>query len=164
MAGLELDEHLAFQERQWRWERLGWILFGVIIIAALLGVFGTGPLSNTTATSPDELFQVSYERIVRHQGEAEYLLRIEPEAISNGQVTVWFASATTATVRIDSVAPEPSEVTVRGDRLAWTFAADPAAGPVTIVFHVTPQEIGWETVQVGLDPGTSLTLRQVMLP
>lgn len=40
--GLQLDEHRQFQERFWTIERAAWIVFGMIVIAALAGAFGAG--------------------------------------------------------------------------------------------------------------------------
>ncbi len=164
MTGLELDEHLAFQERQWRWERVGHILLGLIIIAALLGVFGTGPLASATAHSADGHLQLDYQRVVRHQGEAEYRLRIDPAAITGTEVNVWFATGSIHAVRVEGITPEPSAMETGADRLTMTFAVDPAQGPVTLVIHVTPQEMGLRTIELGLESGPSLRIRQLMLP
>jgi hypothetical protein len=164
MASLELDEQLAFQERQWRWERIGWVVIALVIIAGLLGAFGTGPLASATVRSTDDGLAVSYERVVRHQGEAEFRLHIDPALIPGREVDVWFSTSTVTAVRIESVAPEPSEVEAGADRTTWTFAVDPSAGPVTIIFHVTPQEMGWRTVELGVAGGTSLSFHQLVLP
>jgi hypothetical protein len=60
---LQIDEDLAFQRREWKIQRVGWGAMALVIIAALLGVFGTGPLSN--ATLEREGLRLEYERFCR---------------------------------------------------------------------------------------------------
>ena len=162
MAGLEVNEHLAFQEHQWRWERIGWGIFAIILIGALLGLFGNGPLSASTASTDDDTLTVAWERIVRRQGLAELQLTIDPGAIQQGEVTIWLDPTTAS--QVQRVNPEPAEVVVSSDRLSWTFAADPAAGPVTIMLELTPTEMGWQTVSLGIEQGAALDIRQIVLP
>ena len=40
---LEIDEDLPFQRREWFAERVAWAVMALLIAAALLGLFGTGP-------------------------------------------------------------------------------------------------------------------------
>jgi hypothetical protein len=44
----QIDEDLNFQRREWKIQRAGWVTMALVIIAALLGVFGAGPLSSAT--------------------------------------------------------------------------------------------------------------------
>jgi hypothetical protein len=40
---LEIQEDLPFQRREWLVERVAWGVMALLIVAALLGLFGTGP-------------------------------------------------------------------------------------------------------------------------
>ncbi|WP_318932674.1 hypothetical protein [Sinorhizobium medicae] len=42
--GLQIEEHRTFQESFWRAERVSWVIFGLMLIAALLGITGSGGL------------------------------------------------------------------------------------------------------------------------
>lgn len=162
MSELQIEEHIEFQQRQWRWQRFGWIIFTIILIAAVLGAFGNGPLSASTARTADDTLTVAWERIVRRHGQAEITLTVDPSAIQEGEVTVWLDPTTAS--QVQQANPEPSEVVTSGDGQSWTFAADPNAGPVSIVFQLTPTEIGWHTVSLGIDGGAALDIRQIVLP
>ena len=62
---LESEENLAFQERSRRWETIGrWLVVGVVI-AALAGLMGSGPLSHGEAATRDGSLKVEYPRIAR---------------------------------------------------------------------------------------------------
>ena len=162
MSDLQIDEQPDFQRRQWRWQQIGWVVFAVILVAALLGAFGNGPLSASTSHSADDTLTVAWERIVRRQGLSELTLTVAPEAVVAGEVTVWLDPATAS--QVERVSPEPSEVETGADRMRWTFAADPADGPVTIVFDLTPTDLGPNTVRLGIEAGAELEIRQIVLP
>lgn len=49
---LEIEEDLRLQHRLWTAERVGWLMVGVLVLAALAGLFGTGPLSLSSVASP----------------------------------------------------------------------------------------------------------------
>lgn len=63
----------------------------LIIIAGLLGVFGTSPLSAATAGS-DAAVVVHYQRFVRHQGEDELILNVGPNQANEGQIELWLST------------------------------------------------------------------------
>jgi len=46
---LEIDEDLSFQRREWRVQRGGWVVMAVLILLALLGLTGRGPIRQPTA-------------------------------------------------------------------------------------------------------------------
>jgi hypothetical protein len=46
---LAVGEDLEFQRRWWRFERVVWTIFLLILVADLAGLLGRGPLSKTHA-------------------------------------------------------------------------------------------------------------------
>ena len=50
---LKLEEKPVFQRLEWRIQRVGWVLWAAIVIAACAGLMGRGPLSATEASAPD---------------------------------------------------------------------------------------------------------------
>jgi hypothetical protein len=62
---LEIPEDLPFQRREWVAERVAWAVMALLIAGALLGFFGTGPLSRTTAGDEAGPLWLEYERFAR---------------------------------------------------------------------------------------------------
>ena len=71
---LQVGEDLAFQERQWKVERIGWALMALIALAGLAGLFGGGPLSAATVGGDNLPLEVMYGRFVRHRTPTELTL------------------------------------------------------------------------------------------
>jgi hypothetical protein len=62
---MEINADLEFQRRVWAAQRIGWIAIGAFVIAALVGVFGQGPLSSAAAGG--NALRIEYERFARLQ-------------------------------------------------------------------------------------------------
>ena len=53
VGDLEISPDLNFQRRSWAMQRFAWVVLALFILAALLGLFGPGPLSQTRAEQQD---------------------------------------------------------------------------------------------------------------
>ena len=89
---LALDQDLDFQRRSWRLQRLGWSAMGVTVLAALLGLFGTGPLSSATVSSQDEALTLQYNRFWRVQSPMTLRLSVTPDPRSPHETRVGLES------------------------------------------------------------------------
>ena len=48
---LELETDESFQRNEWRIQRVGWIVWSLVIIAGLIGLLGSGPMSHKEIVS-----------------------------------------------------------------------------------------------------------------
>jgi hypothetical protein len=64
-TGLQIQEDFALQAREWKVQRTAWLLFGVVVLAGVLGIFGRGLLSGASVTDGD--LDVRYQRFERLQ-------------------------------------------------------------------------------------------------
>ena len=62
---IEVGENLDFQRKWWRFENVVWVLFTLIIVLDLAGLFGRGPIAKAERRSADGTIDVKYERIER---------------------------------------------------------------------------------------------------
>jgi hypothetical protein len=157
--GLQLEEHRHFQERFWTAQRVAWVVFGLFLLAALLGFTGAGgPFSRTTATVAGGI--VDYPIISRWQAADEMVVRFAPGPEERRlRLSTTFADA----LQIEGIQPEPERSLAGPEGAELTFATQPgAAAEVTI--HVSPLGPGYFSFDVGIDDGAPATLGTLVLP
>ena len=149
----EVGQDLAFERLSWAVQRAAWVIAVLVLVAALAGVFGHGPLSNAAATSADGSLRVEYQRVLRNQAPSELRVRVTPGA--EGRAVVWLAQDYLRKVRLRQVTPEPERAEVRSDRTVYTFhaAAGAGGGEVEVVFHFDVQAMGRQRLEMGRGDG-----------
>lgn len=161
---LQINEDLAFQEREWRFQRAGSLFLTAIVVLGLLGLFGTGPLSSSTAGSTDDGLKVAYERFVRHDGRTSVEVDVGPDQVSDGQVEIWVSASYLESVDIEQVSPEPDQVRSEDDRRVYVFPAANATTPVSVTFSLRPNALWRLSGEIGITDGPSLSFTQVSYP
>jgi hypothetical protein len=162
--GLEIDQDLEFQEKEWRVERAAWITMLLIVALALLGLFGTGWLSSSVAKSDDDTLILDYERFIRHDGEVSLEIEVGPDQVREGQVELWIATDYLHDFQIQGVSPEPDEVRAEGNRQVYVFLSESADAPLTISFSLSSERMGRYSGEIGLVDGPSLSFTQISYP
>lgn len=157
--GLQLEEHRAFQERFWSLQRVAWVLFGLLLLAALLGLTGSGgPLSRAQVAL--EGGTIDYPRIARWEAADEVIVRFAPGA---EQHRLTLSSGFADALQIEGIQPEPESSAAGADGAVLTFAT--AAGEAAeVTIHVTPLQPGYSTFAVQIDDGAPETLGVLALP
>jgi hypothetical protein len=136
---IELNEDMRFQRRMWAVERIGWILMGLVIVAAAAGLFGVGPLSWATVRQLPDLAEIDYGRSQRLTAPAT--IRIKTSRPRSDGVLIEVDNAFLGAYKISSISPQPAQSTAVAHGVRFRF--DVAEGtPATIVFHVSPQRMG----------------------
>lgn len=162
--GLELDQKLDFQEKAWRVERIGWGVLTLVALLALLGLFGTGPLSSAVAGSDDEGLVVDYERFIRHDGEVSLDIEVAPQHVTGGQIELWISTDYIDDFLVESVSPQPDEVRAEGDRQVYVFLAEEPDAPARISFSFSPDRMGRYSGEIGIVDGPAVSFGQLSYP
>lgn len=161
---LEVGHDLAFQRREWTIQRVGWGVIGLVIVAALAGMTGSGPLSRANAGSERDPLRVQFSRFDRIGAPTAIHVEIEGGAVPGEQVAVWLDNAYLDTVQIEQISPEPDSVVVGTDRMTHIFSVEEPGQPMEVMFNLRPERFGWRTGKVGLSGGPSLEFRQLVYP
>jgi hypothetical protein len=152
--GLQIDQDLAFQRREWRGQRLGWWLLSAFVVAAALGLFGSGVLSRAHARAPDHRLAVDYERFIRVGAPTRLAIR----AAGSDRVELRVDRAWFESLAVQRITPEPAHLAIAGDTVYLTFTTG-AQGECTVLLDVEPLHAGRyrTTVQVGGAQAVTLT-------
>lgn len=164
VGDLEVAQDLDFERRS-RWvQKIGWSLFSLIIVAALIGIFGRGGPLNVTTVGQNSPLQVEYERFTRHNGPTEMLIKVGPDAVQGEEARIWIDRKYLNAIKIEKVEPEPESVEAGQYRLTYVFKLMNPGIPTTFLFHITPQKMGLHSIRVGIDDQQRLDFNQFTYP
>lgn len=155
---LEIDDDVRFQTREWHAQRVGIVLVGLFVLAAVLGLTGAGGvLNDATAVSDSGNVRIEYDRVVRRSASASMTLRFHSDP--PGFIQFWVSAPYFDAVHIESVTPAPQTVTVEGARHVYTIrAASPDVAVTVTLEHKTWGRLEGE---VGIIGGDSARFSQV---
>lgn len=162
--GLQVEEHLGFQRAMWRAERIGWALMAVVVVAALVGLFGVGPLSHSSVTSDDGLLTVDYLRFARAGGTSELSLEVDAALVEQDQVAVVLDRSFIDSVDIEHVTPQPAAEVATAEGIRFTFDAAATGGTVRLSFAFRPQAMGTVRAAVAVPDGPRVDVPQLFYP
>lgn len=164
VGSLEITQDMTFQRRAWVVQRVAWAVMLLTMVAAVLGLFATGPLSSTSAATDDGVLNIEYGRFARHDAQTDIQIVVSPEAVQAGEIQVRADQAFLDTYQIESITPEPDSIAVESDGITWTFTAGELTEPGQINLQVRPDSVGIQRGRIGLAGGEMLTLRQLVYP
>lgn len=162
VGDLEIGQDLEFQRRAWAAQRVAWVVMLLLIIAALLGLFGgAGPLSSMTAGSETDGLQIEYQRFIR-QGKPMSL--IVQATAGQDSLRLQIDRNYLDSFQIEQITPNPDQVTARDGQIIYIFASENPGDLIKIKFNLRPEQIGSVSGQIGLDRGETLTVNQFIYP
>jgi hypothetical protein len=161
---IQIDEDSKYQQREWRFERAGWAVMGVLLIAGLLGLLGYGPLSRTQAGTPAGLM-VTYDRMQRASAPTEYRFRVAQSLAHDGELRLRFDDALLDELELDSILPEPVQMRAGPGYTEFVFAmADAGESPARLQFQFKPATFGHVRGHVSTDGAEPLVIDQIIFP
>jgi hypothetical protein len=152
---IEVGEDLEFQRKWWRFENLTWILFTLIIVLDLAGLFGRGPIAKAERRTADGTIDVKYERIERTDSPSILTIDFGPSAIHDGKIRLHISESLVKGLGTQRVVPAPLETMIGDGGLTYTFSASkpPAAVDLALqpsgpgIYHFTIGVVNAEPIQ-----------------
>jgi hypothetical protein len=156
----EIDEDIRHSEREWRFERAGWAIMGLVALAALLGLLGNGPLSKASASAGG--MTVRYDRLDRAHAQSRIRVELASPGSSDGTVRLWIDRRYLDGLRIVRMDPEPERSEISPDRVTHSFPYSGA--PLAINIHFEFDEGGTHTGRAGVSGGPEVDWEQFAFP
>lgn len=157
-----LGTDMETQRRLWRFQRAGWIAMSLVLILALAGLFGTGPLSRTTRTADAGAVSVEYDRFIRYDSPTR--LRVHAPLETDTTVRVFLSQEYLDRVLVTNVTPHPDAVTVQSDGAVYRFHATTSGRAITVIFDIKSDTIGPLSGTIGIPERSLMTIQQFSYP
>jgi hypothetical protein len=164
IGSLEIDQDLTFQQKEWRLQRIAWVVMALLIVAALLGLTGSGPLARVIASEEGSPLQLEYSRFVRLDAPTTLDVEIASEAVTGEFVELRLERAYLQDIGVEQIVPEPAEVRSAGDYLIYVFAVEEPEQPVSVTFDLRHTAFGPKSGQVRLGDEVTVDFGQFIFP
>jgi hypothetical protein len=160
---LQLEDNEPFQRVEWRLQRVGWVLWGLLIVSALAGLLGPGPLSNAESPAPDGSLTVAYDRFIHYHHPTLLNLIVRPSEPAR-DLQVKFSKQLLERLHIDRIEPEPEGRRLGVDGVVYTFPLTESTEVVNIMFHVEFERFGLSNAQIEVVGNEPATFTQMVYP
>lgn len=164
IGDLQIHQNLTFQRRSWTFQRIGWVIIATIVAAALLGLFGQGPLSRATEGSPSEPLWIEYERFGRVESPILVHIHLGAGVPVDGRAHLRIDHEYLDEVGIERIVPAPYDEEATQDGVLYVFHIEHATQSVEISFVFTAKRPGLLSGQISVNGKAPLRLRQLIYP
>lgn len=159
---IAVGSDLEFQRRWWRFERVIWIVFGLLVLADLLGFFGRGHFAKARLRTSDGMMDIQYERIERAATPSILIVQFAPSAIHDGKVRLWASESIVKRLGAQRVIPEPSASAIGDGGISYTFSAGTA--PASVQFALQPLAPGIHSLSLRVPGSEQMTMNILVMP
>lgn len=132
---LEIDESPELHERAWKAQPYAWLVIYLFVLAGILGLFGTGPLSRREVSKGEA--SIRYERVYRQGATARMDFF---DASGTNPTVITFPMSFLSRFSVESIVPQPIETTISKSGMNYVFKGDAALKKIT--FYFMPGETG----------------------
>ncbi len=161
-GAVAVGEDLGFQRRWWRFERVVWSFFGLVLLADLSGLLGKGPLANAERRTADGKLQVKYERVERENTPSIMTILPGAAALHDGKFQFFVSDMVLKQLGAQRVIPQPEASVLGNGGVTYTFAA--TSMPVTIQIELRPSSIGLHHFTMATTGGDEIKASTFVLP
>jgi hypothetical protein len=160
---LELPTDDAFQQMEWRVQRIGWLVWAILLLAALLGLTGSGWFSSEEATSEDRTITVRYDRFLHYHKPTQLEINLKSnESDDRWQLKV--GRSLLDRLQILRIEPEPERREIAPDGIVYAFLRSAGAPAGKVVFHVEYERYGSTQGTISQLGSGPVDLKQFVFP
>jgi hypothetical protein len=145
---VEVGEDLDFQRKWWRFENFVWVIFSLIIVLDLCGVFGRGPFAKAERRAVDGTIDVMYERVERTESPSILTIRFGQSAIVDGKIKLYISESLVQELGTQRIIPAPLASEIGKGGLTYTFLA--STSPASVDLALEPSGPGLYKFTIGV--------------
>lgn len=160
---LQLHQDSHYQKWDWRLQRVGWGIWAAVLVAAVLGAFGTSD-HRSLRTSPDQSLNIHYDRLVHLNQPLELNIKVRARASTNREFKLHVSQPFLKDIALDRIQPEPLRSDVGREGITWYFHLQPGEDEGEILIHYEYESWGSKQIRVERDGEVTVELSQFVYP
>jgi hypothetical protein len=140
---LDITQDLSFQVRMRRFQCALQILLVAVVVGALAGLFGNGPLSGREVRDAKGRLSVRFDRFGRF--DAPQVIEVEAAMDPAGGERFFLQTSREffGAVTIESITPQPERQSVGPGMVRYEIGRNDAGGRMLITIRYRPAVMGW---------------------
>jgi hypothetical protein len=139
----EIEDEIELHRKGWIVQRVGWGILFIILIAAILGVFGTGIFSDEHVIGKEG--SIHFERFARFEAPME--LRINARG-RNSFLEIAFPLTYFSGMELERIQPAPTAQTFENGNIVYRFSVHEIT---QVKFYFIPESVGRIKTQVQIN-------------
>jgi hypothetical protein len=160
---LEISEDHDFQRKSWAVQRYCWAVMALVVLLGLLGLFGAGPLSKTSAGKEGSPLVLHYERFGRFRSPSTLVADLRP-GTAGVEARLWLSSELLAGMQIEDIEPQPERVEAGPDQSALVFRLVAPGTPTRVTMSIRPETLGQIKGRISVDDAPAVRFAQFIYP
>jgi hypothetical protein len=161
---LEVQHDDSFQKSEWRIQRAGWAAWIAIVVAALAGLLGTGPMSHADSTASDGSLRLQFDRFLHYHKPTALEVLVTARADERQPLRLKLSRSFLDRIQILRIEPDPQEQSLADDGVVYSFAQEGAPDLIKVLFHFEYEYFGNTNGSVELVGGDSARFQQFVYP
>jgi hypothetical protein len=164
IGNIDLSQDMVFERREWVLQRVGWVVIALLLVAALLGLLGHGPLTREQAVDINSASWLEYNSVDHYQASSQLKLHVGPGAASGKQLRVSLNQAYLERIELERVMPEPASQELGEGRVFFVFDVAEPGQPLDVAFQLAFTQFGRANAEVAVEGGPQFSFSQLVLP
>ncbi|MCT7948645.1 hypothetical protein NG798_02470 [Ancylothrix sp. C2] len=161
---LEINEDLEFQYRAWKRQKTAWQIMALVLLSALLGLFGNGPLSDAKAGRKTDKMWIEYERLTRLQSLTKIQIHLLADTSNQQELRINLNRNYLQDSQIQQITPPPYYVETGQKQITYVFRQTQPPQPTTLTFYFQPERIGIINAEFQLPKEKPIKFKQFVYP
>jgi hypothetical protein len=163
-GNLELDQDPAHVRHEWTMERIGWFVMALVLLAALLGLLGPGPLSWASTGAEETGLQIHYHRFEHHSSPHRLEVYVGAGMAQEGALRLRVDRDYLEQVEVTQIDPEPEQMELTANEIIYTFNVPMPDQPVRIFFYTEVHGYGLVPASIEVVGGPKVDFSQFFYP
>lgn len=161
-SSLPIVEKPFWLSFEFRLRRMGFALLLAIVIAAMVGFFSQGYISDARIANDSGTLRIDYEKYSRLMSDVD--MKITSSQIRENRNRIILGGDFMDSFRIDTLQPQPDKMYSLNGKMVLEYSVSAPGSEQTLWLSLTPMKFGATHSTVAIDNGPEITLHQFIYP